>query len=335
MSTIRLALFLVNSLLVSTVCSTTDTINFLVQGDWGGAPTGTTLWQKKTAVGMGNVASTIASSFVVALGDNFYFSGIEGDENSERFEKTWKDVYTASSLQTPWYIIAGNHDYKGNVSAQVEHTHIDPLWQFPSIYHSKKFTSDDGSVTLDLILLDTVDLCGVSDIIDESHPDYFKSLPLKDPTSPQWQWLEQQLASSTADYILVGGHFPIYSVCEHGPDTTLVTYLLPLLKQYNAHYMSGHDHCLEHFIEPDSTVNIFLSGIGDTCCYKADNVDHPLIPAGATQWYVSLTNNKRNVVGGFNSFSLSSVSMSVNYHDQDGNVLYTTPAILPRTSITV
>jgi hypothetical protein len=41
------------------------------------------------------------------------FAGIQGDESSHRFADTWDSVYTADSLtRVPWYVIAGNHDYK-------------------------------------------------------------------------------------------------------------------------------------------------------------------------------------------------------------------------------
>ncbi len=39
-------------------------------------------------------------------------------------------------------------------------------------------------------------------------------------------------------------------MCEHGNTDTLVTNLRPLLAKYGAHYMSGHDHCMEHLVEP-------------------------------------------------------------------------------------
>lgn len=81
---------------------------------------------------------------------------------------------------------------------------------------------------------------------------YFNPLPLltKAHAEAQWAWLESELKASTADYIMVGGHYPVYSVCEHGNTDTLVVNLKPLLVQYGAHYMSGHDHCMEHFVEP-------------------------------------------------------------------------------------
>lgn len=45
------------------------------------------------------------------------------------------------------------------MSAQVEYSKDNARWHFPSLYHSKSFVSDDG-VTVDVILIDTVDLAG-------------------------------------------------------------------------------------------------------------------------------------------------------------------------------
>ena len=47
-----------------------------------------------------------SADFVLGLGDNFYFSGVE-DDHSERFSKTWENVYLENtpSLQIPWYLV--------------------------------------------------------------------------------------------------------------------------------------------------------------------------------------------------------------------------------------
>lgn len=218
-----------------------DSIRGIFVGDWGGeVGTGTTPFQIKTAAGMGIVAASIDAQFVIALGDNFYNAGVKSEYDS-RFQSTWLNVYTSASLQKPWYVIAGNHDYKGNVTAQIAYTNDNALWTYPTQYHAHTFKSNDGSVTLDLLLIDTMDLAGASSYA-EDEPEYFKPLPLqpKVKADSQWTWIEGQLAASTATYILVGGHYPIYSICEHGPDATLNSFLKPLLQQYNAHYINGH-----------------------------------------------------------------------------------------------
>jgi tartrate-resistant acid phosphatase type 5 len=312
-------------------------VNFLAVGDWGGIPFWpfTTPGQKASAKGMGKVAESIDSQFVIALGDNFYFSGID-DAHSSRFKETFQDVYTASSLMKPWYAIAGNHDHKGNVSAQIEYTQFDGTgrWQFPALYHSHNFISEDETTTIDLILLDTIDLCSMNDGLHEEEEGYFDPLPLrsKEDAPDQWEWLENKMAASTATYLLVGGHFPVYSVCDHGNTDTLIQHLKPMLEKYDAHYLSGHDHCMVHVQEQDKKVNYILSGMGDTCCYEASKKD--TVPEGSLKWFIAKENHghifDHDVTGGFTSFQADKDNLSVTYHDQHGHTIFTADPIEPR-----
>jgi tartrate-resistant acid phosphatase type 5 len=191
---------------------------------------------------------------VLALGDNFYHYGINGTCESVRFDQTWNDVYTAASLMVPWLVNAGNHDHRGNVSAQIAYTAISDRWIFPSLYHKRTIYSDDRSVTVDIILMDTTNYTGVN-----SGTDYPPTV--QDPA--QQQWLEESLKYSVADYIIVGSHYPMYSACEHGNTLTMLNNLKPLLEKYNAHLMSGHDHCAEHIVE--NGISYWLNGIGHGC----------------------------------------------------------------------
>ena len=62
----------------------------------------------------------------------------------------------------------------------------------------------------------------------------------------QWSWIEDELKNSRDQYLIVGGHFPVWSVAEHGPTKCLVERLKPLLEKYEANtYLCGHDHNLQ------------------------------------------------------------------------------------------
>lgn len=65
-------------------------IKFLAVGDWGGVPYApyTTAVQKATAQEMSKVAEQMGADFVLALGDNFYYRGVNSVD-SPRFQVSW------------------------------------------------------------------------------------------------------------------------------------------------------------------------------------------------------------------------------------------------------
>jgi len=309
-------------------------LNFLAVGDWGGISYRpyTTPTQKACADGMAQVAENIDAQFVLALGDNFYHEGIESDATDHRFEDTFESVYSASSLQIPWYVLAGNHDHYGNVSAQIEYSKVSPRWNFPDYNHNHVFEWMEGeeSYSLEVIMIDTVNLVGMHQV-PESHPLYFAQPPgPKDPLRAEadYAWIEEKLAASTADFVWVAGHFPVYSACQHGNTDELVAKLKPLLDQYGAHYMAGHDHCQFHIADDAMGTQYLLTGAGDICCYPAENRDD--IPEGFLKFEVSLGHNPTKAFSGFSSLTATSTGMTFTIYDGKGNVLYTTPSIPPR-----
>ena len=58
--------------------------------------------------------------FVLGVGDNFYPRGIDflHGKNDKRFNQTFEDVFIGDELKNmPFYLVAGNHDYEGDVEA--------------------------------------------------------------------------------------------------------------------------------------------------------------------------------------------------------------------------
>mmetsp|Transcript_23959 Transcript_23959/g.40750 ORF Transcript_23959/g.40750 Transcript_23959/m.40750 type:complete len:345 (+) Transcript_23959:19-1053(+) len=322
----------------SEVSAGSGDINLMVVGDWGGVPFPpySTPGQRAVAASMGRVATDISASAVLALGDNFYFDGIRTDATNYRFENTWNSVYSDPSLQVPWYLIAGNHDHYGNVTAQLEFTDVSERWNFPALYHQKSFASDDSLLTLDVVFIDTVDLAGASMITDENDPRYYDKLPYrpKAAAATQWDWIEEQLKASTADFLIVAGHYPMYSVCEHGATSNLIENLRPLLIQYGAHYMAGHDHCMVSTTDENNLLYI-VTGAGNTCCTKADRYDE--VPPDYLDWYVSRENKPKTnprLIGGFSSLTATKDGVKIMFYDQEGNELYATQSVPPRAKAT-
>ncbi|XP_078371357.1 tartrate-resistant acid phosphatase type 5-like [Oculina patagonica] len=237
---IHLVIFLLSFTLIRS-----DELRFLVVGDWGGMPVWpyTTPYETAVSRGMGKTAEKLQTQFTVALGDNFYFTGVQNVDD-KRFQETFEDVFTAKSLMTPWYFCAGNHDHYGNVSAQIAYSSRSKRWNFPNFYYTKSWKIPGSDKDLQLVLIDTVLLCGNSGD-DELHAQPEGPESIED-AEDQWDWLESTLRSSTAHYLIVGGHFPVWSIAEHGPTTCLVERLRPMLQKYHVTaYISGHDHSLQ------------------------------------------------------------------------------------------
>jgi hypothetical protein len=303
-------------------------LKFLIMGDWGGTQTApfTTDREVATAAGMGKVGAAVGSQFALALGDNFYFNGISTDEHDPRFQTTFENVFTADSLKADDYfrVVAGNHDHNGNVTAQIAYSAHSNRWSFPSLYYTFTETAPDGA-TVQVVYIDTVVLSGGS-----SDPATGEDLPGSRYPGPadaeaaqtQMQWLEATLAASTADYLVVGGHFPVWSVCEHGPTGQLVSDVKPLLEKYGVTaYVSGHDHCAQHL---DEGTGVDYHVIGSANFWDSSTVHLPNVPAGSLKWHPA------SGMGGFALVTANKTAFVVTHMSGDGGGLYVAPARAPR-----
>jgi len=307
-------------------------LNLLVFGDWGRDNEG----EFAAAKGMETVAESLKLDAAVLLGDNFYSAGIKGDDHSPRFQKTFENVYNGTALEKlDFYAIAGNHDHGGNVSAQLCYSDDSKRWKYPSWWYSKTFNISGSNKVFEMLLFDSVIGLGNSD----DNEDPFAQPP--GPSDPhtaaaQWAWLEESMAKSTADYLFVGAHYPVWSICQHGPTKQLVDKVKPMLEHYGAHFMSGHDHCLGH-IDEGKGPQYIITGAGMSCCYSDTNKDK--VPNGSVKFFTAGPGGSEyqplpiQMKSGFTTFRITADSMKVVYHAHEGTELYTTPDFKPRASI--
>jgi tartrate-resistant acid phosphatase type 5 len=224
-------------------------LNFISLGDWGSRGTD----QNSVASEMDKIASKTNVSFVLSLGDNFYEDGVSSDTDPQ-WHSTYSKVYSMQSLQVPWYSILGNHDYHQNADAQIDfyNNKRDNRWYMPGHYYTKTFTQADFSVQI--VFIDTAWFAP-----NESKRTHISNQPAK--YKEQLNWLKQQLSSSKATYLIVAGHYPVFSVGEHGDCADNANAVQSLLEQYKVDaYLSGHDHTLQHL--SNNGVEFFVSGNG-------------------------------------------------------------------------
>jgi hypothetical protein len=281
-------------------------LRFIAFGDWG---RNGEYKQKEVASELGIVAKQLKASFIASLGDNFYPSGVRSTMDHS-WLASFEDIYTAHSLQNDWWVVLGNHDYKGNVQAEVDYTNIDRRWNMPARYFARKMRiSEDSSQSVLLVFLDTTPW--ISQYYKS--PDHADNVKSQD-TAAQTKWLRQVLADTSRDikWKLVFGHHPLFTGGPrlHSKETSDLNELLkPIFDKYRVDaYICGHEHSLQH-IKPEGHTHYFISGAG------SETTTAETIP-GMTKFALS--------ENGFIAFSVSNDKITVQVISYTGKILYTT-----------
>ncbi|MDC7234684.1 MAG: metallophosphoesterase [Spirochaetales bacterium] len=214
----------------------TDYLEIMVYGDAGRGNEK----QKSTALAMSQLAEDPDSdfSFIINLGDSFYYDGVESVDDP-MWETHFEDIYDQDVLTMPFFSVLGNHDYKGNIQAQLEYrSPYGDRWQMPDRYYSVTETLDDGT-RIEFYFLDTERL-------------FYGD-------TGQLDWLKDNLEASTARWIVAAGHKPLFSNGEHGSNGALITRLKPLFDDTVDLYVCGHEHDLQ-ILKPVNGVHYVIDG---------------------------------------------------------------------------
>lgn len=225
-------------------------LKFLVIGDWGRKGL---FRQQEIADQMAISAKLVQADFVISTGDNFYDAGVASVDDPN-WQQSFEQIYTAPSLQIPWYCVLGNHDYDGNVQAQIDYSEISSRWNLPAPYYH--ITKQTGQEEVLIVFTDT------SPFIFEYYLNVKPAIIAQDKDK-QLRWLDQTLAGSRAKWKIVVGHHPVYSSSPfHGDAPELIDAFVPLFKKYQVDlYLAGHEHDLQ-LQKPQGDTYYLVSGAG-------------------------------------------------------------------------
>lgn len=154
--------------------------------------------------------------------------------------------------------------------------------------------------------------------------------------SAQWNWVEHAMNSSYADWIIVVGNHPVWSVGPSGPTWALAERLSPMMEAAGVSlYIGGKDHMLEHFRPSPrgAYVDYLVVGSGayfnDTEPWSTLHAED--CPDGALEFqYVDGTGFANVRVN--HAYANTPGLMKVSFYDSNGDLLYDFYKENPRTA---
>lgn len=203
-----------------------ETVRFVTFGDFGtGAQT-----QYAVANAIQKKCQTSGCDFALTLGDNIYNNGVKSVSDpqfQDKFEKPY------AGLNFPFYMILGNHDYRGNVQAQLDYSQHSKKWTLPARYYS----FDQGPAT-------------------------FLALDTNQANEQQLAELLKVSKQSTRPWKILFGHHPRYT--NSGYKNTQSPALKKLIDGFCGQaqiYLSGHEHDKQH-LKPVCGMEHLIVGTG-------------------------------------------------------------------------
>lgn len=288
-------------------------LRFFVIGDWGRKGGD---FQIPVAREMARMAAdrNLAPAFILTTGDNFYNFGVAGP-NDPHWRQSFDNIYSRTLLGMPWHPVLGNHDWGGDVGAQVHRE--DGRWRMKDLWY-KLDANDHGHPNVEIYMIDTM-------IWGKSEHWFYALNGARVPLSyqaPQKEWLTAQLETSRAPVKIVVAHHPIYSVGPHGGTKELCD-LDDLMKRTGVTlYICGHDHCLYRIRQCDfhyvcsgggSEMKGTYTGGGASGCVIPANCPDPNQPGDRPIW------QSFHQRAGFASFEVDSGAIRFAFHGHNPN----------------
>jgi hypothetical protein len=182
------------------------------------------------------IANNVAKGkpeLILTLGDNVYYNGTEAE-----FQKKWDPDTAFGSLRKNFPVrpSLGNHDVRREPDG------VPYFKRFPELDNARFYSFDEKGV----------------------HFVAINSNESLAPGSPQYKWLERDLAKSAKDWQVLYFHHPIASSQPHG-ESPNKGYLAPLMAKYGVDLvLSGHEHNYQRSVplNEGGTIEVVAGGGG-------------------------------------------------------------------------
>lgn len=292
--------------------------------------------------------------YILNVGDNFYWGGIEVDcgktamsaihpTTRHQFDAIFEGIYNGAGLSgKPWLSVLGNHDWGGfhfdNAwDQQIAYTWASPRWVMPAMYWSTRVNYPAFSVDyvfLDSNFNDAMDPASDPEhnICSEAHnkadatcakvggPASIKDCPswFQKKWSEQQPWVTKRLSESKADWQIAVTHFP----CDYQ-----ASFWKSLHDEHGLDLLvTGHRHDQELWKANEKGYKGILGGL--TCFVTGGGggitSEESLLPGKPTNGWVNV-----NTQYGFFDLTISKSKILIESIDHTGKLLDST-IVLPK-----
>lgn len=191
--------------------ASSETVRFVAFGDMGTGGAS----QYEVAHAVKKKCDQAGCDFIVTLGDNIYNDGVNSVQDSQ-FQSKFEKPY--APLSQRFYMVLGNHDYRGNVEAQVAYTQKSKKWYLPKRYYDF-----------------------------EAGPITFLALDTNQPNAEQQSYFQNQLKKAKTPWKIAFGHHPRYTNSfYHNSQSPALRSLIDSMCGQVQLYLAGHEHDKQH-----------------------------------------------------------------------------------------
>lgn len=259
--------------------------------------------QKPVAETMARMAENgVNPEFVMALGDIHHFEGVQSIHDP-LWISNYESVYSHPELMIEWFPVCGNHEYRGNTQACIDYSDISRRWEMRDRYYTKQFRGKGMSIRI--VWLDTTPLIQKYRSENDQYPD-----ACQQNCNRQLAWLDSVLTVSTEDWVIVGGHHPIYAetskdVSERSDMQQRVDNIL--CKHRVDFYINGHIHNFQHIRRSGSGID-YITNSSASLARKVKPVEGTVFCSAES---------------GFSVVSADKKELTLRMVDRNGKVLHT------------